>query len=76
VRDECSERLRGLLQRVARDGEELDGPDMARELMLLKHRIGYLVPALVAVKVRGPHWRRRPDERRGREALTLGAGRH
>lgn len=43
-------RLARLVEAVAQDGEALDGPDMQRELMLVSHRGGYLVPASVCVK--------------------------
>ncbi len=49
------DRLKALLDRTVRSGEALEGPDMARELTLIRHRVGYLIPALVAVKV--PHRR-------------------
>ncbi len=35
---------------MAEEGEDLSGPEMPRELTLVGHRSGYLVPALVSVK--------------------------
>ncbi len=47
----CSTRLDTLIRQTAAHGEALDGPEVTREMVLVLQRGGFLVPAVVSIKV-------------------------
>ncbi len=46
-----SGRLQSRVREIAENGESLSGPDVTRDLVLVTHHDGFVLPCLMAVKV-------------------------
>jgi hypothetical protein len=49
-----SARVSTLIANITANGEVLDGPDLASELVMITHHAGFMIPALAACKARDP----------------------